>query len=300
MKNEMYNSIGLFSADPWSFRVEHLRKAYENLGIDVTRVISWKVAREGAVDFHKITIDDKDLSKLDAIIVMDLGANDIGAFFNRVGLLSALAEMGVEVINPVSSILLMRNKSETLRKLVSKRLPVPRTLITESIEDAAKFISKNAPCVLKPITGFGGEGVQLIERDFDLEHVYDYLKFHSQIFGKGAYLLQDLVKNPGFDIRVLVVDGEVIASMQRHGDGALVTNIHSGGIPKKNDIDVSNIAIAAAESVKARVAGVDIIPDLDGNYWILEVNATPGWRGLQKVTEYDITEKIVEHLSHSR
>lgn len=242
-------------------------------------------------------MNGEDLSLLDRLIVLDLGANDIGAFFNRVGLLSALTEMGVTVINSVSSILLMRNKAETMRRLISAGLPVPRTLITESIDDAAKFVREHFPCVLKPITGFGGLGVQLIEREFDLDNIYDYLKFHSQMFGKGAYLLQDYVENPGFDIRALVLDDEVIATMQRVGGEGITTNIHSGGVPRKNPMDVTDLSVMAAKSVKGRLVGVDIIPDNDGNLWILEANATPGWTGLQQVTDFDISERIARCLA---
>ncbi|MCK5238671.1 MAG: RimK family alpha-L-glutamate ligase [Candidatus Thorarchaeota archaeon] len=289
--------IGLFSSDPWSVRVNKLEQSFLKLNVEVTRVIPWKVAREGATDLHRILMGKKDLSKLDSLLVLDLGAKDIGAFFNRVGLLSALAEMGVEIINAVNSILVMRNKAETMRKLVSAGLPVPRTLITESIEDGAEFIRKNFPCILKPITGFGGEGVQLIDRQFDLDNVYDYLKFHSQIFGKGAYLLQEYVRNPGFDIRALVLDGEVIATMQRVGTEGVVTNLHAGGIPRVNDIDVKDLALRAAASVRGRLVGVDLIPDEQGKVWVLEVNATPGWRGLQKVTDFDISKRIASSLS---
>jgi ribosomal protein S6--L-glutamate ligase len=205
--------------------------------------------------------------------------------------------MGVEIVNSVSSILLMRNKAEAMRKLIAAKLPVPETLITESIGDAAEFIKQHFPCVLKPITGFGGEGVQLIESQFDLENVYDYLKFHSQIFGKGAYLLQEFIKGPGFDIRAFVLDNEVIATMQRVNHEGFVTNVHAGGTPRPNDVDVTDIAIAAAKSVKGRIVGVDIIPDFNGDLWVLEVNATPGWTGLQKVTGMDIAAKVADVLS---
>jgi len=255
------------------------------------------VSRQGSTNEHEITMNGEDLSLLDLLIVLDLGANDIGTFFNRVGLLSALTEMGVRVINSVSSILLMRNKAETMRRLISAGLPVPRTLITESIDDAANFVKEHFPCVLKPITGFGGLGVQLIEREFDLENIYDYLKFHSQMFGKGAYLLQEFVKGPGFDIRALVLDDEVIASMQRVGGEGITTNIHSGGVPKKNPIDVTDLSLRAAKSVKGRLVGVDIIPDTDGNLWILEANATPGWTGLQQVTDFDISDRLADSLA---
>jgi RimK family alpha-L-glutamate ligase len=291
------SKAGLFSSDPWSKRAQTLEESLLNLGVDTIQVIPWKVIRRGSTSKHEISMNGEDLSLLDLLIVLDLGATDIGAFFNRVGLLSALTEMGVDVINSVSSLLLMRNKAETMRRLISAGLPVPETLITESIDDAAAFVKEHFPCVLKPITGFGGLGVQLIEKEFDLDNINDYLKFHSQIFGKGAYLLQEFVKSPGFDIRALVLDDEVIATMQRVGGEGITTNIHSGGIPRKNTLDVTELSVNAAKSVKGRLVGVDIIPDVDGNLLVLEVNATPGWTGLQQVTEFDISERIAHCLA---
>lgn len=291
--------VGLFSSDPWSRRAQGLEDAFRNLGIEAIQVIPWKVSRRGSTEKHEIVQDEIDLSKLELLFVLDIGANDIGAFFNRVGLLSALTEMGVRVINSVSSILLMRNKAETMRRLISAGLPVPETLITESIDDAATFVRSHFPCVLKPITGFGGLGVQLIEREFDLENIYDYLKFHSQMFGKGAYLLQEYVHSPGYDIRALVLDNEVLTTMQRVGGEGIATNIHSGGTPKKNTIDVTDLSIKAAKSVRGYIVGVDIIPDEDGKLWVLEANATPGWNGLQQVTDFDISARIARSLAET-
>ena len=291
--------VGLFSSDPWSRRAQGLETAFRDLGVEAMQVIPWKVSRWGTTDKHEITQDKVDLSKLELLFVLDIGANDIGTFFNRVGLLSALTEMGVRLVNSVSSILLMRNKAETMRRLISAGLPVPETLITESIDDAARFVRTHFPCVLKPITGFGGLGVQLIEREFDLENIYDYLKFHSQMFGKGAYILQEYVKSPGYDIRALVLDDEVITSMQRLGGEGITTNIHSGGVPNKNTIDVTELSLRAAKSVKGYIVGVDIIPDEKGNLWVLEANATPGWNGLQQVTDFDISARIAQSLAEN-
>ncbi|MHA1948652.1 MAG: ATP-grasp domain-containing protein [Candidatus Thorarchaeota archaeon] len=299
MNSNIRPQVGLFSSDPWSRRAQGLEKAFNEMGIETILVIPWKVSRWGTTDKHEISQDGIDLSKLELLFVLDIGANDIGTFFNRVGLLSALTEMGVRIVNSVSSILLMRNKAETMRRLISAGLPVPETLITESIDDAASFVRSHFPCVLKPITGFGGLGVQLIEREFDLENIYDYLKFHSQMFGKGAYLLQEYVKSPGYDIRALVLDNEVITTMQRVGGDGITNNIHSGGVPGKNTIDVTDLSLRSAKSVKGYIVGVDIIPDQDGNLWVLEANATPGWNGLQQVTDYDISERIARSLAET-
>jgi len=291
------SSVGLFSSDPYSHRVETLTRAFSDLGVKAVPVLPWKVSRWGSTKTHRILHNGYNLAQLDTLLVLDLGANDIGAFFNRVGLLSALTELGVNVVNSVSSILLMRNKAETMRKFISSGLPVPKTLITESIDDASLFVRDNFPCVLKPITGFGGLGVQLIEREFDLDNIHDYLKFHSQMFGKGAYILQEYIRSPGYDIRSLVLQKNVIATMQRVGGEGITNNIHSGGIPRKNTEDVTELSLRAAESVKGTIVGVDIIPDQEHTLWVLEANATPGWTGLQQVTDFDISMRIADELS---
>ena len=105
------------------------------------------------------------------------------------------------------------------------------------------------------------------------------------------------MKSPGYDIRALVLDGEVIATMQRVGGEGITTNIHTGGVPRENTLDVTDLSVKSAKSVKGKLVGVDIIPDVDENLWVLEVNATPGWTGLQQVTDFDISERIAETLS---
>lgn len=291
--------VGLFSSDPWSARVSGLESAFQHLGVDILRIIPWMVSTRIDGERQQLVQDNRDLSSLDAVLVVDLGGIDIGTFFNRVAILTSLQDSGVNVINSVASILQMRNKAECMRRLVAAQVPTPETLITESIDEAAKFVRDHFPCVLKPITGFGGIGVQLIERDFDLKHIEDYLKFHSQLFGKGAYLLQDYIHGAGFDIRALVLDDEVVGSMQRVSAGGFVTNIHSGGIPRKNDVDVEEIAVKSARAVRGRLVGVDIIPDSDGSLFVLEVNATPGWAGLQRVLDFSLPDRIAEVIADS-
>ena len=293
------SSIGIFSSDPNSVRTSSLTNAFKNLGVTVSHVIPWKISRLGFTNSHTLSMNEIILSELEMILVLDVGIFDVGSFINRLGILNALSEIGVEIVNSVPSILLMRNKAETIRKLISSGLNIPRTLITESIDAAAQFILENNPCVLKPIIGFGGEGVQLIESQFDIDHIHDYLKFYNHSFGKGAFLLQEYIENNGFDIRALVLDGKVISSMKRISTNGFLTNIHAGGKPVPNDIDVTPIALKAAKSVNGRLVGVDILPDISGKHWLLEVNATPGWSGLQKVTEFDITSIIAKSLVNS-
>jgi glutathione synthase/RimK-type ligase-like ATP-grasp enzyme len=46
----------------------------------------------------------------------------------------------------------------------------------------------------------------------------------------------------------------------------------------------------------AEYAGVDLLPSREGPVFVLEVNAIPGWEGLQRATGTDVAGAIVEHL----
>ena len=69
------------------------------------------------------------------------------------------------------------------------------------------------------------------------------------------------------------------------------------------DADVRNSCDAprdAARAVGARMAGVDLVHDLDrGELVVLEVNAVPGWRALADVTGIDVAAAILAELRDS-
>jgi ribosomal protein S6--L-glutamate ligase len=56
------------------------------------------------------------------------------------------------------------------------------------------------------------------------------------------------------------------------------------------------MARRAAAALGAEVAGVDLLPATDGRVLVLEVNAVPGWRGLEAATGADVTEVVARHV----
>ncbi|OYY80780.1 MAG: alpha-L-glutamate ligase, partial [Methylophilales bacterium 16-45-9] len=52
----------------------------------------------------------------------------------------------------------------------------------------------------------------------------------------------------------------------------------------------------AAKAVEIDYCGVDIIQALSGEYYVLEVNSIPAWRGLQSVTDFNIAQVLVDDL----
>ena len=109
---------------------------------------------------------------------------------------------------------------------------------------------------------------------------------------------QRFVRHPGWDLRAFVIAGRVIAAMRRSSRGDWRTNVAQGGTAERTELtsEQSHLAIGAAEAVGCPVAGVDLLPGPDGELFVIEVNAVPGWRALAPVSGVDIPREVVRYL----
>jgi ribosomal protein S6--L-glutamate ligase len=106
---------------------------------------------------------------------------------------------------------------------------------------------------------------------------------------------QQFVRHPGYDVRVLVMGGRVRAAMRRVSAGDWRTNVAQGGRAERtepSDAAVS-LALRAAEAAGCLVAGVDLLPGPDGELYVIEVNAVPGWRALAPTCGVDVAAELV-------
>jgi ribosomal protein S6--L-glutamate ligase len=112
--------------------------------------------------------------------------------------------------------------------------------------------------------------------------------------------LQQFVPHPGWDLRAFVLGGRVIAAMRRSGKADdWRTNVAQGGsaTPVRLSAAEQELAVRAAAVVGAPVAGVDLLPGRDGEWYVLEVNAVPGWRALAPVAGIDVAAAVVRFLA---
>jgi ribosomal protein S6--L-glutamate ligase len=100
-------------------------------------------------------------------------------------------------------------------------------------------------------------------------------------------------------LRVFVIDGKVVAAMRRYARDDWRTNVAQGGKAEAVDITSNQrlLALKAMQAVHAQVAGVDLMEAPDGEWYVLEVNAVPGWRALAPVTGIDVATAIVRFLA---
>ena len=89
--------------------------------------------------------------------------------------------------------------------------------------------------------------------------------------------------------------------MRRHAKDDWRTNVAQGGTTEPITLTAAeeHLALAAAAAVGTTVAGIDLLPNPEGVYYVLEVNAVPGWRALARTTGIDVAREIVAHLAAS-
>jgi tetrahydromethanopterin:alpha-L-glutamate ligase len=231
----------------------------------------------------------------DAVFVRCLSGGSFEAVTVRLGLLHALRESGVPVVNDARAIERCVDKSMTSFLLARSGIRNPATWVTEQPAMARRIIERelaNGPLVLKPLFGSQGRNLRLITSPADLP---------DPAAAAGVYYLQRFVgveRDGGFrDFRLLVWHGRVIAAMMRHAPH-WITNVKRGGRPVAVVADhaMHDLALRAAAAVGAELAGVDILYDADDQPTVLEVNSMPAWSGLQTVTNVNIASIIASGL----
>lgn len=203
--------------------------------------------------------------------------------------------MGVPLVNSFQAISLARDKLLSLQLLARHDIDVPRTVVARSPSHLRQSLAEvgGPPVVLKLVHGAQGIGVVLADSQHAVESMLDTLWSLGQ-----NILIQEFVsESRGRDIRALVVGGRVVAAMRRQAKlGEFRSNIHRGGEGVGVDLDPesSRVAIEAARVMGLEVAGVDMLESSTGPK-VIEINASPGFEGLEKATRRDIGGAILDH-----
>jgi ribosomal protein S6--L-glutamate ligase len=148
------------------------------------------------------------------------------------------------------------------------------------------------PLVLKLTTGTQGVGVMIAESIGSMRSALDAL------WGLGQNILvQEYIREGGAsDIRVVVVGGRAIASYRRIApEGEFRSNMHRGAKGERvaPDGETLSMAVKSAAALGLDVAGVDIMTGSEGPV-VLEVNASPGLKGVESVTGVDVASAIID------
>ena len=170
------------------------------------------------------------LDDLDALIIRPIGRGSLGGtgFPNGHALQAGAPRLlHGESANAIEHCV---DKYDILALLEDVGVPVPRTLATESVNEALKaFNELGGDIVVKPIFGSRGQGATRVN-DIDIaDTVFKAITFHH-----GVIYMQEFVPHGHSDIRAFVIGDRVVASMRRVAEG-WKTNYSQGAKPAPTD-----------------------------------------------------------------
>ena len=232
------------------------------------------------------------LQDLDALITRPIGRGSLEEILFRMDLLHKLERLGLSIINPPLAIERSVDKYCSLTLFQENGLPVPRTAVTESHDEALKcFHELGGDVVVKPLFGSRGVGATRITDPDVAARVFRTITFHH-----GVLYLQEFINHGGSDIRAFVIGDRVVAAMRRVAEN-WKTNVSLGAKPVSLNLstELESLAVKAASVIGCKITGVDIIEGPEGPL-VIELNSQPGWRGLQSVTKISIADEIISYI----
>ncbi len=225
------------------------------------------------------------------------------SYFRGLHFTASLEFMDVPVFNKFDVASLCGNKMFMTLLLKKHNIPTPKTYFSFSSQSAAENIEKvGYPLVIKPVIGSWGRGVMPV-KDKDTMDAVSEIRDITDSPHDRIYYLQELVKRPPRDIRVITIGDQPIAAMYRKSSGGFKTNIALGADPELCDIskEMEDMATKASKAMGGGILGIDMMEDEENGLVIHEVNNTVEFKGLARVAQRNIPKEMVEFaLNHVR
>lgn len=288
-------NIVILSRNPALYSTQSLYMATRRRGHEV-RVIDHMrcdlaIGRSGL----KVYYDDQEVDDVDAIIPrIGASATSYGAAVVR-----QFELMGIFSVVKSEALLRSRDKRTCMQYLAAQGVAVPNSMITSNVNTLKSAIKRVGPppVIVKLLSSTQGLGVIMGETFNSTESIMEaFLKTKQKV------ILQEFVRESnGTDLRVFIVDGQIVASMERVArPGEFRSNLHRGATSRKIHLteDERKVARRAAQLMNLKVAGVDILRS-DHGPLVLEVNASPGLEGIEGTTGTDIAGKIIQYIERN-
>lgn len=205
--------------------------------------------------------------------------------------LVGLASEGKNIINAPVAGHVSQLKPHQIHQFHAHGLPTPRTLITNDPNHVRKFRKTVGEVIFKPTTG--GSYCDLLT---------DETAEELDLIGNSPVIFQERIR--GEDVRVMVLDGEVLSSVvvgveKDTLDFRTDDNYSSGKITYREHPlppQALELCTKAAELCQLRFTGVDLKAGPDGSYHILECNSSPIYLDVERKMGHLISERLVDAL----
>jgi RimK family alpha-L-glutamate ligase len=209
----------------------------------------------------------------------------------------ALESNGVTVLNRAAALLGAHDKLVTAIRLGARGLPHPRTVhVGGPVDPGFEY-----PVVVKPRFGSWGQDVHLCTSHHSLGRCLRSLARRDWFRRQGA-LVQELIPPLGRDLRLIVAAGEIVGAIERvSAPGEWRTNIALGG-SRRSIVPppaARLLAVEAADTLRADLVGVDLLPDDNGGWTVLELNGAADFTEAYNLDGEDVHERAIRRLLSS-
>ncbi|OFW12490.1 MAG: hypothetical protein A3F70_18755 [Acidobacteria bacterium RIFCSPLOWO2_12_FULL_67_14] len=242
-----------------------------------------------------LSVGTDEILDADAVLARIIPSGSLEQMIYRVDALHWIEERGVPVMNSPKALERSVDKFYTTALLQEAGLSTPETVVCEGTAEAMAAVLAMGDVVIKPIFGSMGHGMVRVS---DPDVAFRVVRSLEQL--RIVFYVQRTVDHGGRDVRVLVIGGRVLGAIERRApEGQWRTNVSLGGSAQPFELPTSweQLALQATAAMGADYAGVDLLQSRDGTVFVLEVNAVPGWQGLQQATGIDVAGAIVECLA---
>lgn len=267
-------------------------EAAERLGNTVlagpTSDVSSEVSQKGS----RFWLGSYEVSDFDLCFLRSFGPGSVEQATRRISMMEHMELAGIKVINSTYPFRRSRDKYSTQYTLHAAGLPIPQTFTTESLARAYEHTGEMVPVIYKPILSSMGRGSMKFD---DADMAFNAYKMLDRLYL--PLIIQGYIPTPGRDIRVFIIGDECIGAVYKYlPEGKWKSNVAQGGKMVEEDMDpeIIELGFKAARAMELDYCGVDIIESPDGPV-VLEVNAAPGWQGLNEATGKDVAKLVVEY-----
>lgn len=241
-----------------------------------------------------VLADDLDLCALDGLVIKKIGKVYTAQLLDRLELLRVVEEAGVPCFSSPTRILRLLNRLSCTVALGQAGLPLPPTVVTESIDVAVDAVRRFKKAVLKPLYSTKARGMRVVSKKAkDLEEV---LREHQKL--NRVFYLQQLVEHGGRDLAVVFLGEEHLGTYARVADpGSWNTTVREGGRYEDCDPSPEVLALArrARDAFGLDFTSVDVVETPFGPQ-VFEVSAFGGYRGLSEALGIDAAQRYADYV----
>ncbi len=199
--------------------------------------------------------------------------------------------MGIRTFNCGDTAQICNDKAKTIQRVAASGIPVAPTQFVAAGTMPAALKDAQYPLVAKTVDGHGGSEVFLLEGPPD-----DTL---LALFDHRDAVIQRNMEEFRQDLRVYVLDNQIVAAVLRKAEKGFKANFSLGGSVSLYELSdrERELVRSVCELFSLDLAGIDFLRNEAGDLLFSEIEDVVGARMLYQCSDLDIVELYLDYIA---